>query len=77
MENYLISNYRGDCEERICSCCGEKYLTNINRTRCSQKCATKMKNKRYKQNSILNPKYEKERLSIIRTGIFEYVTRIN
>lgn len=77
MVNYLISNYSGESVEKICSCCDKKYLTNINRTRCSQKCATKMKNNRYKQNSILNPKYEKERFPIIRTDVFGYITRIN
>ena len=77
MSNYLINSYKGniDLKKSNCECCGIEYETNINRTRCSKKCSSIMKNRRYKSNSIFRVKYDKEIMVRTNVNIFGFVSR--
>ncbi len=74
--NYLINKYRNDVflKTKKCECCGKSYETNINRSRCSKKCANKMKNERRKVNKLINVKHKKETMNRIHTDIFGFVS---
>ena len=75
--DYLINKYKGniDIKKSTCECCGNEYETNINRTRCSKKCANTMKNRRYKSNALFSVKYDKETMVRTTVDIFGYVRR--
>lgn len=75
--NYLLSKYRptNDLKKSVCECCGKVYKTNINRTRCSMKCAKAMKNLRYKSNALFRVKYDKEMLVKTTVDVFGFVRR--
>jgi len=75
--DYLLNQYKGniDLKMSICECCGKEYETNINRTRCSKKCAVTMKNRRYKSNAMFRVKYDKETMVRTSVDIFGYVRR--
>ena len=75
--DYLINKYKGniDLKKATCKCCGVDYETNINRTRCSKKCADTMKKRRYKDNSLFRVKYEKETMIRTTVDIFGFVKR--
>jgi len=74
---YLINKYKGniDFKKSKCECCGVEYETNINRTRCSKKCAKTMKIKRYKDNILFRVKYDKEMMVRTSVDIFGFVKR--
>lgn len=54
IDEYLIDVKIGtdNLQINICECCGKEFETNLNRIRCSKKCARKMKNKRHKHNAV-------------------------
>lgn len=75
--DYLINKYKGnvDLKKSTCECCGKEYETNINRTRCSKKCAYIMKKRRYKSNALFRVKYDKETMVRTTVDIFGFVKR--
>ena len=75
--DYLINEYKGnaDLKKSNCECCDKQYETNINRTRCSKKCANTMKKRRYKSNTPYRVKYKKETMVRTTVGIFGYIKR--
>lgn len=75
--DYLINKYKGniDLKKSICECCGNEYETNINRTRCSMKCAKIMKHRRHKSNSLFHVKHKKETMVRTTVDIFGFVKR--
>jgi len=75
--SYLINEYKGniDLKKLNCECCGKEYETNINRTRCSKKCADTMKKRRYKSNALFRVKYDKETMVRTTVDIFGFVRR--
>lgn len=74
--DYLINKYKNDVflKTKECECCGKTYETNINRTRCSRKCANKMKNERKKVNRLTKVKYKKETMNHIKKDVFGFVS---
>jgi hypothetical protein len=75
--NYIINKYKGniDLKKSKCECCGIEYETNINRTRCSKKCADTMKKRRYKSNSLSRVKYNKETMVRTIVDVFGFAKR--
>ena len=76
-DKYLINKYKGntDLKKSKCECCGTEYETNINRTRCSKKCAVKMKKTRHKANAPFRIKYGKETMVRTTFDCFGFVNR--
>lgn len=74
--DYLINKYKGDADLKVakCECCSNTYKTNINRTRCSKKCAKIMKFRRAKVNAITNVKKQKETLNHINKDVFGFIS---
>jgi len=75
--DYLINEYKGNLGliKSNCECCGVEYTTNINRSRCSEKCAKIMKHKRNKSNKLFRAKYQKETKVRTLIDIFGFISK--
>ena len=74
--NYLINKHKSEVNLKTakCECCSTTYKTNINRTRCSKKCAKIMSFRRAKVNAITNVKKQKETMNHINKDAFGFIS---